>query len=353
MPFGDTEHVPARPGQARALVAYHAERLKDRGLKAWANLVHDLVGEEADIGALPGILMPDAVEAGDLSEWPQDRVFNGIGWGMLHSDLAHPDRDLMVSFRSSPHGGVSHGHASQNDFAIQKGGRALICAGGLRFPQHGTPFHKEYSQQTVSHNCVLVNGEGQKFGDGKYNGQIVDFKTTDRFGYVRGDATPAYAGRLTKCQRSLLLIRPSVIVLVDELETDEPASWQWLLHAFGPFEVGESTFVSRRRDAILSGQLFASSPLTLSQTDDWVVEPDAGFTDFDRPLPDKRWHFTAQTKENVNRLRIASIMTCWMEGETEPEIEWTQEASRISLRYESEAVHIDLEQGESLIWAEA
>ena len=42
----------------------------------------------------------------------------------LHGDIENPESDLMVAFRSSPYGGVSHGHASQNDFMVMKGGRA-------------------------------------------------------------------------------------------------------------------------------------------------------------------------------------------------------------------------------------
>lgn len=349
MPFGDTEHSPVRPAQARTLIHYHALLRQDSRLKAWADLVKKHAGPGASLNAFPGILSDDSLPPGDLSALPPDRAFRGVGWAALHSDLAHPERDLMVSFRSSPYGGVSHGHASQNDFAVQKGGRALICAGGLRFPQHGTPFHKEYAQQSWSHNCVLVNGEGQIYGDGRYNGHIAAFRTEGRFGYVCGDATPAYGGRLTRCVRHLLLLRPAVILLVDELAADEPAAFQWLLHAFERFALDESgqTVTSSRKGAVLTARLFSQTSLGLWQTDAWPVAPDKGYTKLERPMPEKRWHFSAST-ERVQACRIAAVMTVRADGEPEPQVEVTPRHSGLEVKEGESRARIDLGKGEAL-----
>lgn len=340
MPFGDTEHSPVRPSQARTFLFYHGVRLGAPRLCRWADQVEGGVPVEP----FPGILMENNLDGADGEAIPNDRVFRGIGWGALHSDIGNPKEDFMVMFRSSPYGGVSHGHASQNDFAVMKGGRALICAGGLRFPHHGTPFHTQYAQQSISHNCVLVNGQGAINGDGNRGGEIAGFSTGKKLGYVCGEAQNAYGDLLDKCRRHLLLIRPSVLILVDDLVAPEPSTFQWLLHAFEQFEIDADRrmVTSRRNGASLSGQLYASTALTLSQTDAWPVAPDEGYPTLSRPLPEKRWHFTAQT-ERTNRIRIACVFSVQGPGEVPPDVRVSIEGNRIAFEYGSDvAGSIDL-----------
>lgn len=266
MPFGDTEHSPVRPSQARTLLYYHGLRLSDTRLRRWAEQVESPDGVPSDprssarLDPFPGILVEDRLEAPRGANPPNDRAFRGVGWGVLHSDITAPKSDLMVLLRSSPYGGVSHGHASQNDIAIMKGGRALICAGGERFPHHGTPFHNEYAQQSISHNCILVDGVGAVNRDGNRGGRLVDFETHDRIGYVSGEAENAYDD-LTRWRRHLIMVRPSVLILVDDIAAKKRARIQWLLHAWHRFDIDESTqrIVSTRGGATLSGRLYAST----------------------------------------------------------------------------------------------
>ena len=348
MPFGDTEDQPVRGSQARTFLQFHGLRLQNHRLRAWANQVHDPEGRSAEIDPFLGILLEDKPILPEKDSIPQDRVFRGVGWGALHSDIEHPDSDFMVLFRSSPFGGVSHGHASQNDFAVMKGGRALICAGGLRFPHHGTPFHNEYAQLSISHNCVLVNGEGAINRDGNRGGEIIDFKTTKPFGYVCGEAENAYGDRLNRYRRHLVMIRPSILILVDELEAPEASTFQWLLHAFEKFDLDATTVTSHRKGASLKGQLFASTDLRLSQTDDWPVPPDKGYPTLDKELPEKRWHFTAET-ERVKRCRIAAIFSVRDPDENDPDFSITASENQIALSAGNTTAQINLSPDESTV----
>lgn len=337
MPFGDTEHAPVRPAQARTLLQFHGLRLQDSRLCKWADQVNKEGDEPAEVDPFPGILLANDIDTTQPTEpLPQDKVFRGIGWAALHSNIANPKDDFMVMFRSSPYGGVSHGHASQNDIAIMKGGRALICAGGERFPQHGTPFHNEYAQQSISHNCILVNGEGAINRDGNRGGEIVDFFTQDEYGYVCGEAQNAYGDLMTKNRRHLLLIRPSVLVMVDDLETPVPANIQWLLHAFEKFNINTNSIISQRHGATLTGNIYASTPLSLSQTDDWPVAPDKGFPTLKKPLPPKRWHLTAETQENTNRCKIATLFSVQDPNEDAPDLQINQDGNRIQFEYNTQ-----------------
>jgi hypothetical protein len=334
-PFGDTEHQAVSPTQARTLMQYHGLRLGDTRLRRWADQVDTHAGDQSTLDPFPGILLEDNLEEKAADPLPNDRVFRGVGWGALHSDIANPTEDFMVMFRSSPYGGVSHGHANQNDFAIMKGGKALICAGGERFPHHGTPFHNAYAQQSVSHNCVLVDGEGAINRDGNRGGEIVDFFTQDRFGYVSGEAENAYDG-LIKYRRHLLMIRPSVLILVDDLVAPTLAKFEWLLHAFEKFEIDASsrTFVSSRGGASLTGHLLSSTDLSLSQTDEWIVQPDEGYPTLTKPLPPKRWHFTTKS-ESVARCRIAALFSVQGPGES---------AKNLNISTDGDSVLFDLEE---------
>ena len=345
-PFGDTEHEGVRMSQPKTLLNYHGHRLQDGRLCAWGDNVQNADG---GVSVFPGILVENTPVAGDAETIPQDRAFRGVGWGVLHSDIEQPDQDFMVSFRSSPFGGVSHGHASQNDFTVMKGGRALICAGGLRFPQHGTPFHNEYAQQSISHNCVLVNGEGAINRDGNRGGEIFDFKTADTFGYVCGEAENAY-DQLNRCRRHLVMLRPSILILVDELEAPEASRFQWLLHAFDKFHIDRdaATIISNRDGASLTGQLFGSVGFEMDQTDDWLVEPDKGFPTLTLPLPDKRWHFTAET-EPVDRCRIAAIFYVCGPGEDAPEFSVTESNGQITLTAQDATAQINLSADEKTV----
>jgi hypothetical protein len=334
MPFGDTEHAPVRPSQARTLMLFHGLRLQDARLRKWADQVNQEDNQPAEADPFPGILLPDDLDAPPTTEaLANDRVFRGIGWAALHSDIAHPAEDFMVMFRSSPFGGVSHGHASQNDFAIMKGGRALLCAGGERFPHHGSPFHTEYAQHSISHNCVLVNGQGAINRDGNRGGEIRDFFTRDAFGYVSGEAENAFGDLMTRNRRHLLLIRPSVLVVVDDLETPAPATFQWLLHAFEKFDIQSHTVVSKRKGAALTGSVYASTTLSLRQTDDWLVAPDEGYPTLTRPLPPKRWHLTAETDAPVSRCRMAALFSVQGPGEQAPDLKIQQDGDTVRFNY--------------------
>jgi len=344
MPFGDSEQNRVNPSMSRTLLHYHGYRLRNRHLCSWGDRAQPTDQGRASIGPFPGILIEkvhDLPEGGDL---PNDRVFRGIGWGALHSTIADPESDLMALFRSSPYGGVSHGHASQNDFAVMVGGRALICAGGERFPHHGSPFHTQYAQQSVSHNCVLVNGRGAINKDGNRGGEIVGFSTGDTFGYVSGEAENAYGGLLRKWRRHLLLVRPSVLVLVDDILAPEPSTFRWLLHAFERFELDEAagTVTSRRGGASLVGRVFSSQVLSFSQTDAWPVAPDEGYPTLTRPVPPKRWHFAAETRQ-TDRIRIAAVFSATRPGDEEAELEVAVEGNRVCLSCgESASGTIDL-----------
>jgi hypothetical protein len=321
MGFGDSYDGSAtsRSGSLRGLIQFHAERTADPALRWWVNLLQTRDGGKPSLSALPGLILPQAVKPVPPDDLSTDAVFRGVGWAVLHSDLAHPDDDLIVAFKSSPFGGVSHSYADQNCFAVLKGGRALARPGGTRYPQHGTPFHTRYTQQTMAQNGILVDGQGQINRNANANGRIVAFESTPHIGYVCGDAAAAYGQRLSRFRRHVVLIRPSWVCIVDDLEASRPAEFQWLLHASEQLHLDEDaqTLVSRRGDARMTVHLISPAGFEFLQTDAWPLDPKTGYPTAKKREPTKLWHFTATTRERSATRRIAAVMSIGV-GERKP-----------------------------------
>ncbi|MHC4167342.1 MAG: DUF4962 domain-containing protein [Planctomycetota bacterium] len=318
LPFGDGEDkdITDRGDELISVMRFHAARYNDPTARWWVGLFEGREYNPERFGAMHRLILPDTVVSAAPGGLPSDRVFRGVGWAALHSDLTSPDEDLMVMFKSSPFGAVSHSHADQNSFAIMKGGRALAIPGGKRYPQHGSPFHEQYVQQSLAHNVLLVNGEGQINHDGSRGGRILDFRSTPHIGYVAGDAQECYGAPVERYVRHVALIRPSLVLVVDDLEASEPVEIEWLMHAKERLEldVADQTFVSRRGGVSMKTWLFTLGDLGFSQTDAWPVEPKKGYSMVTAPEPEKQWHFTAKTRQCTKRRRIAAVMTVNGEG---------------------------------------
>jgi hypothetical protein len=177
-----------------------------------------------------------------------------------------------------------------------------------------------------------VNGKGQINRDGSKGGRIVDFRSTPHIGYVAGDAQECYGAPLERYVRHVALIRPSLVLVVDELEASEPVEIEWLMHAQERLELNAAaqTFVSHRRGASMNIQLFTPGGLDFAQTDAWPVEPKKGYSMVTAPEPEKQWHFTAKTRQCARKWRIAAVMTVSDEGAkpavgTRRQDEWTLE----------------------------
>lgn len=334
-PWGDTESAPSagRVGSLKSLLQFHANRFGDTTLAWWTANLKASDGDAAGVSAIPGLWLADEVKPVAPARVPNDRAYLDIGWATFHSDILRPERDTMVMFKCSPYGGVSHSHADQASFAILKGGHSLAIPAGERYPQHGSPFHIEYTQQTLAHNAVLIDGEGQINRDARRGGALTDFQSTDRFGYACGDATNCFGARATRNRRHLLFVRPGVLIVVDDLATPAPASFQWLLHAHQKFALEEEAqrLVSRKADATLTVELLTAGGFAFRQTDAWPVDPKKGFPTAKATPPVPQWHFTADAKAKAAARRILAVMTIADPAER-PEYQLERDGDRAVIR---------------------
>lgn len=310
-PFGDAAESggPGTQGGSgyAELMSFHAHRYNDPYIGWWVKQIRGYRGQKSGFGAL---LHEDELPAKAPTDLPNSRVFKSVGWAGLHSDIAGPESDTSLIFKSSPYGSVSHSHADQNAFAIMKGGTALAIPSGYYGPSYGKPHHAQWTRSTKANNCVLVNGRGQQIrvADG---GAIVDFKDAAGYSYVAGDATPAYVGRLNKWIRRILFLRPGLFLLLDEIEAPARSRYQWMLHAFEKTEIKGDKVTSRRRGATLDVNLACSGGLKLTQTDQFDTPYNHGIPKAYHREKANHWHVTAETIKSSRKARIAALMSVY------------------------------------------
>jgi len=311
-PFGDSEHLPAadRAGETRAILQYHALRYRDPVIRGWINQPPMAGATHGRSGPILRIILPDDLAPAPPVGLPLDRAFRGIGWAAFHTDLQDARQDLLVLFKSSPFGSVSHGHAEQNSFAIMKGGRALAIPGGERYPQHGSPFHTRYTQQTVAHNCLLINGRGQANQDSRAAGRLTAFTSLPHVAHIAGEAAAAYGPPLTRYTRHLVLLRPSLILVIDDLQASTDVEIKWLLHAKEKlaFDASGQAFTSRRDGESMHVELLGAGGFDLAQTDAWPFPPKTDYPMVTAPEPAPQWHLTATARRSAPASRIGAVM---------------------------------------------
>jgi len=235
--FGDGSERNARPSLTRG---YFTEtlgrRFRDPHLLWYAEQVLGTNREAPNLPALmawhrvrrPAVTELPAAKPPD--ELPQARAFYDVGVVSMHTQLGEAAGDLMIGFRASPYGAFNHMHACQNSFNILFGGRRLMGNSGY-YIAYGDDHFNGWYKHTRGHNSVLIDGKGQAFGSRGW-GYVARFLHGGRISYCLGDASTAYGDAgLTKFRRQLVLLRPSTVVIYDELEADHPAQWSWLLHS--------------------------------------------------------------------------------------------------------------------------
>ncbi|MDZ4198096.1 MAG: DUF4962 domain-containing protein [Kiritimatiellia bacterium] len=254
--------------------------------------------------------LPEMPAARPPAGLPPSKVFRGIGVASLHTSLLDSRNDIHFLFKSSPFGRRSHGHNPQNSFQLNAYAEALLTTCVYR-DLHGSRFHYEWAHSTQAHNAVLVNGEGQIPRSPLAQGKILAFDLQPGFDYVLGDATQAYAAGLKRGHRHVLFVKePDPYVLIfDDLQTEKPSTFQFMLHAFGPFDVDEAgarlTITRPRAGAAVL--YLPESPLSFRQWDGYDPPPAESFPN--------QWHVEAGTTRKSSRIALLTVIVPYRAGE--------------------------------------
>lgn len=262
---------------------------------------------------------PRPASPGDL---PQARAFRDIGVVSMHTALAETARDLVIGFRASPYGATNHMHACQNSFNLHFGGRRLFANSGY-YIAYGDPHFRGWYKHTRGHNSVLIDGKGQVFGAAGC-GWIARYLHGRQISYCLGDASRAYGDAgLTTFRRHLALLRPSTVVIYDELAADHPAAWSWLLHGDEEIrpDAERGRLLGTSRAARAQVDVRGSAPLELRVTSrfdppavNWRKRKSGGeliqYAD--------QWHATVTPGRPLARARFLAIVQVRGKGDAAP-----------------------------------
>ena len=232
-PFGDGYWC--RPDDAEwpgffAQNPYHiyAERFGSELLRKWSKAAQE---QEIFKLHLLDVFLPEGEPEKDSLAGGVTRAcaFPDAGLISLHTDPEHPDQELALLARASRYGSHSHSHADQGSFALMAGGTALISPSGYFGREYGSRHHYEWTNQTVAHNTILVNGEGQKAFSHETTGRVLYAK--DEGGRLIGAIDPSEAYEQVKAWTRRFELNEGELIVTDQIELHEPAAITYLLHA--------------------------------------------------------------------------------------------------------------------------
>lgn len=234
---------------------------------------------------------------------PDGEFFPSIGWAGMHSRLSDPAR-VSVYFKSSSYGSFNHSHADQNSFAVNAGGRALAIDSGY-YDDYDTPHWRQWYKQTRAHNAITFDGgQGQVVFEesGQLGpGLITDFEHRSEYDVVTGDATAAYGGALTEARRSLVYLRPNLVVVYDRLASATPRQWEWNIHALNAMTVMSDQRISIQNESqSLCVDMLGGPPVRFAQTDLFTADPIN-----DAP---RQWHGVFSTVEPLGAAEFVALL---------------------------------------------
>ncbi len=317
--FGDQAYRPPSSSVGRSLEYFVRMKSQqpDGGRAAywrWWGDSWSMRGPDGVLGFLYAANLPPLPAARPPTDLPPSKIFRGIGVASLHTTLLDSRDDVHFLFKSSPFGTQSHGHNPHNTFQLNAYGEALLTTCVYR-DLHGSKFHYRWAHSTVAHNGVLVNSEGQIPHTPAPHGKLVHTQLTPDWDYVVGDATAAYGDRLLRYRRHVLLLKPDRttttakstaapvwIVLYDDLQARQPATFQFLLHGLSSFQVDATRARLRlqRPEAGADVQYLAAVPLTFRQWDGYDPPPTRNFPN--------QWHVEAATLDPQQEVAVFTVI---------------------------------------------
>lgn len=173
----------------------------------------------------------EPVEPGEPTDLPTSRAFRGTGQAYMNTTLLDAADNVQVLFKSSPMGTRSHGYEAQNAFILTVAGESIFIRSGKR-DGYGSDHHRNWMWHTKSVNSITIDGQTQHRRSARAIGELKQFHASERIDFVEGEAGDAYEGDVAdRFTRSMLFIKPDLIVIFDRLRTPEPATFEWRLHA--------------------------------------------------------------------------------------------------------------------------
>ncbi len=264
---------------------------------------------------LPPLPAPHSPE-----DMPPSKIFRGTGLASLHDTLKDSRDDVHFLLKADPFGTLSHGHNAQLGFQLNAYGEGLLPANTYR-DLHGSKFHYQWVHTTRSQNAVLVNGANQLIHSPFAAGSIIDSRFTPQWDYVRGEATAAYTGLVTRAERAAVFVKPDLIVLYDDFAAPKAATFQFMLHGLSAFTLDEAAQTLRldRKQAGLVVKYLAPQPLAFTQTDGFIPPPK--MRNGGQSFPN-HWHVEAAMRQPASASDTLTVLVPYRAGAYQA---WTAE----------------------------
>ncbi len=179
------------------------------------NSLHDIIWPRSDV---------KPVEPGAMS-----MHFRAVDWAFMRSDFKNPET-ATIACKAGYNNDSHHGHLDVGQFMVNWRGQAFIRdLGSAKYDEKYFDAEKYDTPQASSrgHNLIFVNGEqqipGKRFNkplDETVGGNILEFRKSSDRDYVLMDPSNSYPGKeLKKWRRHIILEKPVIIVVVDEVES--------------------------------------------------------------------------------------------------------------------------------------
>ena len=323
--FGDNTEEVLLPGKAYIEYATELAKLTGSPLAAWyvtecrkyenPELSKSGAFRWTRITKTGNIPMPESSEI----NLPMGTVFRDVGLSALHSNITDTPNNLMVAFKSSPFGSYGHMLCDQNTFNILYGGEKVFYRTGYKVTMND-PHRTGWYRTTKSQNGILIDGEGQPYSNGSY-GFISRFVQGEKLAYVKGDATNAYKeGSLAvkgikKVVRHLVLLKPDIIIIYDELEAEKEVNWSWLIHSFEKMEIDSVAgfFSVELKKTKGQGRFYSSQEMNWALTDTFEIPAHnwRGSKNADGSLKaydDPQFHLKLTNRKKSRTIRFLTIL---------------------------------------------
>ena len=301
----------------------------------------------------------------------------------MNTNLLDATDNVQVLFKSTsvPFGSWSHGHDAQNSFIFSAWNEDLLFKSG-HYDYYASPHHSQWTWSTRSANNILVDGIGQLPRSFEAVGEIVHFEHHSDYDVVVGDAHEAYRAPqdhadypdgkvLEQYRRSIVFLKPDLLIVYDRLQAVCPVTFEYWLHAKNPFQPLEVWFPdgkSSANDKLFAEWLqetFAHTPITEPEAAELIeplgelrnigirVNKVAGRLDVLIPetleitqtnqydpnpqprITEREWHISAKTTEKNPDAEFLLIVRPWKVAETETvpqtDVSWRRDGDELIL----------------------
>jgi len=261
--------------------------------------------------------------------------FRDIGEVAMNTNFEDTDENWHLTFHSSPYGSLQHTHPAQNAFNMSYGGEDMFWKVG--FYNGGQPHNVLNYKSSRAHNTIMADSLTQGFHSSAY-GWMPRFVTGNKISYALGDASNAYNGQhwyidrrgrykdedgndeitreskeenqvyhtrefgfgvpgVTRFRRHVVMLRPNYVVIYDELESEEPISWQFNLHSRRFMKkLDDDWLMATNGEGAASAKLFCSSETTTTLDSEWLTNSKED--GFEEPAKNKYWLLKPWDDEN-------------------------------------------------------